>query len=200
MYVIDELVAQGKVLLLCDTSKVVALSPRPARRVGRHGKPYWQYLWLQPDLGCDTKEQLDDVRLDVFSNSHGARPHRPIDEVHERHREDVVLQEVFFFAVDERIIESHRISNNAFVERSCCDLGYAGVYLLGGGELQAQVRCRGSRFIVEYCGECLETTANIAQGLAVVGKVLCLLPLRLVFVSATSYPGLGYASCTSIWL
>lgn len=46
--------------------------------------------------------------------------------------------------------------------------------------------CRRARLIVEYGGKGLETTADVAQGLAVVGKVLCFLPLRLVVVSAAS--------------
>jgi hypothetical protein len=177
MDVVDELVAQWKVLLLSHTGKVFALGFVPADRVASRGEPHRQDLWLQPDLGCDSKEQLDDVCFDILSDSHCAGTHSPIYEVHEGHGEDIVLQEVLLFAFDERTVEVDGISHDTLVIRSRCDLGYAGVYLLCCSKLEAEVRRGRSRLIVEYVGQGLDSTANAGQRVAVVGEVLRLLPL-----------------------
>lgn len=48
-----------------------------------------------------------------------------------------------------------------------------------------------SRLIVEDRGKGLKPAADVAQGLAVVGKILRFLPLRLIVMSAVSCVGLA---------
>jgi hypothetical protein len=64
------------------------------------------------------------------------------------------------------------------------NLGDARVYLVGGRKLQAQVRRRRARLIVEGCCECLERVADVPQGFAVACEVLRLLPCLLERPSA----------------
>ena len=184
MDVVNQLVAQREVLLLSHTGKVLALGFVPTDGVASRGEPHWQDLWLQPDLGCDPKKQLDDICFDVLSDSHGARTNSPIYKVHEGHREDIVLQKILLFTLDERAVEVDGISHHTLIVRSRCNLGYAGVDLLCCSELKAEVRCGRSRLIVEYVGQGLDSTADIRQRVAVVGEVLRLLPLRLILRSA----------------
>jgi hypothetical protein len=67
------------------------------------------------------------------------------------------------------------------------------------------VRCRRARLIVEDCGEGLEPAADVAQGLAVAGEVLRLLPCLLGPSSACDtpllaarLPGLGCIAVGSV--
>jgi hypothetical protein len=189
MDMVDELVAQRKVLLLRDAREVDFLVHEAAVAVrGCGGEPYGQYLWLQSDLGCDAEEQLHDVGLDVFAHAHAPRADGAVDKVHERHGKDIVFEEVFLLAVDEGVVEGDGVPDHALVVRRGSDLGDTRVDLVGGGELQAQVRCRRARLIVEDCGERLEPAADVAQGLAVAGEVLRLLPCLLERPSACDTP------------
>jgi hypothetical protein len=200
--VIDELVAQWKVLFLCDASEVALDICQSAARVGGIScEPYWQYLGLQSDLGSNAKEELHNVCLNVLSDNHASRSNCSVYEVHERRSKDIVLQKVFFFAIDEGIVEGDCISDDALVIRRRCDLGDTRVYLLSSSELQAHVRGWRAGLIVEYGGEGLEPAADIAQSFAIARQVLRLLPLLLSdtlagHVAATA----GFYVCTRTWL
>ena len=178
--VIDELVAQREVLFLRDASKVALNVGQSAARVGGISRePHWQYLGLQSNFGGNTKQKFNDVCLNVLANHHAPRSDCSIYEVHKRRSEDIVLQEVLFFAIDEGIVEGDCISDDALVIRRRCDLGDTRVYLLGSSELQAHVGCWRPGLIVEYGGEGLESAADVAQSFAVGCQVLRLLPLLL---------------------
>jgi hypothetical protein len=140
---IDELIAQREVFLLRDPGEVSLLVQKSSLVICRRSsKPDMQDLWLQPDLGRDTKQQLYDIGLNVFSYAHASRADCAVDEIHERHSEDIIFKKVLLFAIDERIVEGHRIPNCTLIVCRRGDFRDCRIYLLGGGELEAHMRCR----------------------------------------------------------
>ena len=172
MDLVNELVAQWEVFLLGYAGKInLLLIRRPRYGVGGGGgEPYWQYLGLQSNLGGDAEQQLYYVGLDVFTE--GNRADGTADKVHQRNGEYVILEEVLLFTIDKGVVQLHGVTDHALVVGGGCDLGDGGVYLLGGGEAEAQVGGGQSRFVLEHLGEALEATANVDQGVAVAGQRL----------------------------
>jgi hypothetical protein len=76
--------------------------------------------------------------------------------------------------------------------RGGSDLGDGRVYLLGGGEAEAEVGGRRAGLVVQDGGEGLEAAADARNGFPIACQAVRLLPCLLVPWSA---PGAGTAVC-----